>query len=179
LPDINSSGRISTVRAGYQQFGGPEYQTQEPFARKSVDLAYVIEQHSAHRRSTENVAMTKTWATSTTKTGATTKTWLAATAAVTLMTGVAMAETTTSTTTTERTVAPVPVPGYVAPVPVPGAPVLGYVAPAPAPVTETMTERTLDSNGVVHSKTTTMGTAVSPYGDTTTRKVATETTTVR
>jgi hypothetical protein len=84
-----------------------------------------------------------------------TKTWLAATAALTLMTGVAAAETMTSTTTTERTF------------------------PAPAPVTETTTERTVENNAVVHSKTTTVGTAVSPYGDTTTRKVTTETTTVR
>jgi hypothetical protein len=103
------------------------------------------------------------------------KTWLAATAALTLMTGVVAAETMTSTTTTERTVPyPAPVPVYVAPVPVPG-----LVAPAPAPMTETMTERTVNSNGDVHSKTTTVGTAVSPYGDTTTRKVTTETTTVR
>jgi hypothetical protein len=99
-----------------------------------------------------------------------TKTWLTATAALTLMMGVAMAETTTTTTTTERTMPYYPpAPTYVAPV----------VPLTPAPVTETMTERTVEPDGVVHSKTTTVGTAVSPYGDTTTRRVTTETTTVR
>ncbi len=103
--------------------------------------------------------------------GAMTKTWLTATAALTLMAGMAMAETTTTTTTTERSL-----PYYNAPTPTLVAPVVPVV---PAPVTETMTERTVDPNGVVHSKTTTMGTAVTPYGDTTTRRVTTETTTVR
>lgn len=93
------------------------------------------------------------------------RTLLAATAALTLMTGVALAETTTSTTTTETTVP------YIAPVPV----------PAPAPTTETVTRRTVDSDGdgVVHSKTVTTGTAVSPFGDRTTTQKTIETNTVR
>ena len=89
------------------------------------------------------------------------RTWLAATAIAALMTGAASAQTTTSTTTTQTT-----------------APV---IVPIPAPVTETTTRRTVDENGVVtdHSRTITNGTAVSPYGDTTTTRRTTETTTIR
>jgi len=89
-----------------------------------------------------------------------TRIWLAATTALTLMTGVASAQSTTETTTTETT-----------------API---VVPAPT-VNETVSQRTIDSNGVVtdRTKTTTSGVAVSPYGDTTTTRRTTETTTVR
>jgi hypothetical protein len=96
-----------------------------------------------------------------------TRTLLAATAALTLMTGVATAQTTTETTTTEST-APV-----VVPVPPPVV--------VPPPMTQTTSERTVDANGVVtdHTRTTTSGTSVSPYGDLTTTKKTVETTTSR
>jgi|HubBroStandDraft_6_1064221.scaffolds.fasta_scaffold1620569_1 hypothetical protein len=90
-----------------------------------------------------------------------TRIWFAAATALTLMTGAAVAQTTTETTTTETT-----------------API---VAPMPPAVSQTTSQRTIDANGVVtdHTRTTTSGTAVSPYGDTTTTRRTTETTTVR
>jgi len=93
------------------------------------------------------------------------KTFLAATATLTLLAGVAMAETVTTTTT--ETAAPVMVP-------VP-------VVPAPATVTESTTQRTVGRDGLVtdQSKTTTTGTSMSPFGDTTTTHRTTESTTVR
>jgi hypothetical protein len=94
-----------------------------------------------------------------------TRTFVSAAAALTLMAGTALAQTTTSTTTYQTT-APV-----VVPVPM----------PLPAPVSQTTTERTVDENGMTtdHSKTVTSGTTISPFGDTTTTKRTTETTTVR
>lgn len=101
-----------------------------------------------------------------------TRIWLAATTALTLMTGVAAAQTTTSTTTTETT-APVIVqaPVIVAP---------PVIAPAPAQ-SETISQRSVDSNGFVtdRTRTITTGTTVNPYGDATTTRRTTETTTVR
>ena|ERR1700722_5731237 len=96
-----------------------------------------------------------------------TRTLLAATAALTLMTGVATAQTTTETTTTQTT----------APVVVPVAPPVVV----PPPVSETTRERTVDANGAVtdHSRTTTSGTTMSPYGDLTTTRKTVETTTNR
>jgi hypothetical protein len=87
---------------------------------------------------------------------------LVATAALTLMAGAAFAQSTTSTTTIQSTVPTV-------------------VPMLPAPSTESTSDRTVDSNGVVteHSKSTTSGTEVSPYGETTTTRRTTETTTVR
>jgi len=96
-----------------------------------------------------------------------TRTWLAATTALALTAGVAAAQTTTSTTTYQSD-APVITP----------APQI--IAPAPS-VTETTTQRTINSDGVEtnHSKTVTSGTTMSPYGDTTTTRRTTETTTIR
>jgi hypothetical protein len=92
-----------------------------------------------------------------------TKTWLAATTALALMTGIAVAQTVETTTTTEQTSA---------------VPVVPVVPPA---VVQSTSQRTIDANGVVtdHSKTVTQGTSVSPYGDTTTTRRTTETTSVR
>lgn len=91
------------------------------------------------------------------------KTWLAMTTALTLMAGVAAAQTMTTTTTESTTAVPVPV--------VPVAPT----------IMETTTQRTVDTDGVVtdHSKTVTSGTTLSPFGDATTTRRTTETTTVR
>jgi hypothetical protein len=89
-----------------------------------------------------------------------TRIWLAAATAFTLMAGAALAQTTTETTTTETT-----------------APV---IVPVPPAVSQTTSQRTIDGNGVVtdHTKTSTSGTTVSPYGETTTTRRMTETTTV-
>jgi hypothetical protein len=89
-----------------------------------------------------------------------TKTWLAAAAALTLISGTAMAETVTTTTT--QTTAP-------------------YIAPLPAPVAQTTTERVVESDGsgVVRSTTTVTGTEVNPLGETTTTRRTVETTTSR
>jgi hypothetical protein len=96
-----------------------------------------------------------------------TRLWLASTAALTLLAGAAMAQTTTETTTTESTAPYVAAP--VVPVP---------VAPS---VTQTTRERTVDSNGMVsdHAKTIANGTTISPYGDATTTRRTVETTTTR
>jgi hypothetical protein len=97
-----------------------------------------------------------------------TKTLLAATTALTLMSGVALAQS-TETTTTTTTAAPVAV--------VPAVP----AAPAPTQVIDTMRQRTIDQNGVVReeTKTTSQGVAATPYGDTTTTRQTTETHTVQ
>jgi ABC-type Fe3+-hydroxamate transport system substrate-binding protein len=90
------------------------------------------------------------------------KTWLAATTALTLMSGMAVAQSESSTTTSTQYSAPL-------------------VMPAPGSVTESTTRTTTDSNGVQTEtdKTVTRGVAVSPFGDTTTTRKTTETTTVR
>jgi len=77
-----------------------------------------------------------------------------------LMAGTAVAQTSTTTTTTQY------------------APV---IVPNPDAVTQSTSQRTIDGNGVVtdHTRTTTTGSAVSPYGETTTTRRTTETTTVR
>jgi len=79
---------------------------------------------------------------------------------VTLTGGAALAQTITETTTT-----------YV-PVPAPAPPVS---------VSQSTTQHTVDGDGVVtdHSKTVTTGTAVSPYGETTTTRRTVESTTTR
>jgi hypothetical protein len=93
-----------------------------------------------------------------------TRIWLAAPAALTLIAGAAMAQTSSETTTTTNTYVPV-------------APV---VPVAPAPVTQrTVQQRTVDSDGNVSERTMTTGTTVSPYGETTTTRRTTETTTAR
>jgi hypothetical protein len=91
------------------------------------------------------------------------KTWLALTTALTLMAGVASAQTMTTTTTESTTAVPVP------------------VMPVAPTISESTTQRTVDSDGVVtdHSKTMTSGTTISPYGDSTSTRRTTETTTVR
>jgi hypothetical protein len=92
-----------------------------------------------------------------------TRLWLAAPAALTLIAGAAMAQTSSETTTTTNTYVPV-------------APVV----PVAPPVTQrTVQQRTVDSDGNVSERTMTTGTTVSPYGDTTTTRRTTETTTVR
>jgi hypothetical protein len=80
------------------------------------------------------------------------------------------------TTTTTETTAPVVVP---APIVVP-APMIAPVIVQPGQ-SETITQRSVDSNGVQtdRTRTITTGTTVSPYGDTTTTRRTTETTTVR
>jgi hypothetical protein len=90
-----------------------------------------------------------------------TRIWFVAATAFSLMAGAAVAQTTTETTTTETT-----------------API---VAPMPPTVSQTTSQRTIDANGVVtdHTRTSTSGTSISPYGDTTTTRRTTETTTVR
>jgi hypothetical protein len=89
-----------------------------------------------------------------------TKTWLAAGAALALMTGGALAQTSTSSTTsTESTTA--------APVPVVGA------------VSASSSQQTMDSNGVETDKTQTYsnGTTVTPSGDVSTTRKSSESTT--
>jgi hypothetical protein len=51
----------------------------------------------------------------------------------------------------------------------------------PPTVVQSTTQRSVDPNGVVtdHTKTVTQGTTMSPYGDTTTTRRTTDTTTVR
>jgi hypothetical protein len=94
-----------------------------------------------------------------------TRIWLAAPAALTLIAGAAMAQTSSETTTTTNTYVPVPV----APAPV-----------VPPPITQrTVDQRTVDSNGDVTEKTMSTGTTVGPLGETTTTRRTTETTTVR
>jgi hypothetical protein len=92
---------------------------------------------------------------------------LAAATVLALTAGTALAQTTTETTTTQSTVP------YSVPVPAP--------VPPPAEVSRTITQRTVDGDGVVtdHSKTVTTGTAVGPYGDTTTTRRTVESTTSR
>ena len=98
-----------------------------------------------------------------------TKTLLAATTALTLMCGVALAQS-TETTTITTTSPPVAV--------VPAAPV---VVPAPTHLIDTMRQRTIDQNGVVReeTRTTSQGSEATPYGDTTTTRQSTETHTVQ
>jgi hypothetical protein len=83
---------------------------------------------------------------------------LTAAAVLTMMAGVANAQSSSTTTTTETTV---PV--------------------APPTVVQTTREHSVDSNGAIidHSRTVTTGTAVSPYGETTTTRRTIETTTDR
>jgi hypothetical protein len=97
-----------------------------------------------------------------------TRSLLAATTALTLMAGIAVAQTTETTTTTT-----VPAPVVV--------PVVPVVPAAPTSVVDTMRQRTIDQNGVVteQTRTTSQGVATSPYGDTTTTRKTTETHTVR
>jgi hypothetical protein len=89
------------------------------------------------------------------------KSLLAATTALTLMSGLAVAQSSTTTTTQSTT--------YPAPMPVPGV------------VVQSTTQRTINSDGVEtdHSKTISSGTDISPSGDTVTTHRTTETTTVR
>jgi hypothetical protein len=90
-----------------------------------------------------------------------TRIWLAAPAALTLIAGAAMAQTSSETTTTTNTYVPV------APIP-------------PPPVTQrSVQQRTVDSDGSVTNRSMTTGTTVGPYGETTTTRRTTETTTVR
>ena len=86
------------------------------------------------------------------------------------------------TTTTTETTAPVVVPAPMA-VPAPlvvPAPVIAPVVPQPGQ-SEVISQRTVDSNGVEtdRTRTITTGTTINPYGDTTTTRRTTETTTVR
>ncbi len=83
-----------------------------------------------------------------------------ATAALALMTGAALAQTSSSTTTTSTTLAPAVVPGG---------------------ISSSSSQQTTDSNGVTtdKSQTYTSGTTVSPAGDVSTTRKSTETTTVR
>jgi hypothetical protein len=94
-----------------------------------------------------------------------TRTWLAATAALSLMTGSALAQSTALTTTSTESTTITPV-----------APMV--VVPAPS---FTESSRTVDDNGVVtdQTKTSTNDMAVSPSGDTTMTHRTTKTTTVR
>jgi hypothetical protein len=83
---------------------------------------------------------------------------LSAAAVLTVTAGLANAQGTSTTTTTE-TMVPV----------------------TPPTVVQTTRERSVDSNGAVidHSRSVTTGTAISPYGETTTTRRTTETTTDR
>jgi len=96
------------------------------------------------------------------------RTCLSAATVLSLIAGAAMAQTVTSTTTTTQSTVPmmVPVPGSV-------------LLPVPGTVTETVTERTVGSDGVMTERTTTTGPAISPFGDGTTVERTTETTTIR
>ena len=90
-----------------------------------------------------------------------TKTWLAAAAALAMMTGGALAQTTTSLPTSNQSTTATP------------APVVGVVSAS-------RSQQTVDSNGVETDKTQTYsnGTAVTPSGDvSTTRKTSESTTT--
>jgi hypothetical protein len=93
------------------------------------------------------------------------RTMLAATAALTLMTGIAVAQTSETTTTTTESTSAVPV--------VPVAPI-----PMMPSVTENSKQRTVDAFGNVteHSRSVSQGAAVSPFGDTTVTRRTTETT---
>jgi len=85
--------------------------------------------------------------------------WLAATTALTLMTGIAAAQS-TATTTETTTVVPAPV--------------------VPPAVVQSTHERTVDRDGVTeHSRTVTTSPSVAPYGETTTTTRTMETTTNR
>jgi len=88
------------------------------------------------------------------------KFWLATTTALTLMTGVAVAQTASTTTTETTTAVPLPI--------------------VPPAVVQSTHERTVDSTGVTeHSRTVTTAPSVSPYGETTTTTRSVETTTDR
>jgi hypothetical protein len=94
-----------------------------------------------------------------------TRTLLAATAALTLMTGIASAQMSQTTTTTTETSA------------VPVVPVAPMVMPVVPTSVENSKQRTVDSFGNVteHSNSVSQGTAVSPFGDVTTTRRTTET----
>jgi len=92
---------------------------------------------------------------------------LATVAALTLIGGTASAQTTTSTTETTQTMVPVVVPPPV-------------VVQAPGVLVESTSQRTIDGSGVMdRTRTTTTGTSISPFGEATTTRKTTETTTVR
>jgi hypothetical protein len=85
---------------------------------------------------------------------------LVAAAALGIMTGAALAQTSTTTSTQSTTSTPAPTAGV---------------------VVDSQSQRTVDSNGVVtdKSKTYTAGTTITPSGDLATTHKTTETTTVR
>jgi hypothetical protein len=87
---------------------------------------------------------------------------LVVTAALGVMAGGAIAQTSTSTTTSTQSTTPVSPPAY-------------------GTSMDSTTQRTVDSNGVVvdKSKTYTTGTGIAPNGDMTTTRKTTESTTVR
>jgi uncharacterized lipoprotein YajG len=93
-----------------------------------------------------------------------TRTMIAAAAALTLMTGFAVAQTTETTTTTTESTSAMPV-----------VPVVPVVPPS---VTENSKQRTVDAFGNVteHSRSVSQGTSMSPFGDTTVTRRTTETT---
>lgn len=90
------------------------------------------------------------------------RTWLAATMALSMMTGVALAQTSTSSTTSTQSTTAVPA-----------------LVPGTAGVTNT--QQTTDSDGVVTDKTQTYtsGTTVAPSHELATTRKTTETTTTR
>jgi hypothetical protein len=87
---------------------------------------------------------------------------LAATAALGIMTGVGLAQTSTSTTTSTQSTAPAAPPTF-------------------GTSMDSSSQRTVDSNGVVidKQKTYTSGTGITPNGDMSTTRKSTESTTVR
>jgi hypothetical protein len=89
---------------------------------------------------------------------------LAATAAFGIMTGTAFAQTSSSTSTTTSTQSAAPV-----------------LPPVYGSATDSSTQHTVDSNGVVvdKTKTSTTGAGITPGGDLTTTRKTTESTSVR
>jgi hypothetical protein len=87
---------------------------------------------------------------------------LAGTAALGIMTGVGLAQTSTSTTTSTQSTAPAAPPTF-------------------GTSMDSSSQRTVDSNGVVidKQKTYTSGTGITPNGDMSTTRKSTESTTVR
>ncbi len=88
------------------------------------------------------------------------KSMIAATAILGLASGTCLAQSSSTTTTQSTTSVPAPLGGT---------------------VVDSVTQRTVDANGVVidRTKTYTSGTAITPSGDTATTRKTTETTTVR